>query len=625
MFQDIGLIIARHAERVKVITMDHVTATLVLCILLSSGLVAIYLLRRSRAEREDNDFQHAYRLATEMAHEGFYVVHPLRSAQGEVIDWNFTDCNDRGAAYFGLRKHELIGKHLSHLYSAASLNRVLAICARAMDDGYHEAQFEAVANSPLTIKWVHLQAISSKPGLAFSLRDVSSKQEHALEMARLAYEDPTTTLPNRQWLADFLPRALSQAKERLALLFIDLDDFKYVNDSLGHPVGDMLLRATAMRLKSVIGPGDKVVRLGGDEFAIVLTDINNTAQARRMAEMVNEVLCFPLELVKGKKSITTSIGVSLYPEDGDDLDSLLISAEIAMYAAKSSGKARFRFYDPTLYETLAGRLIMEQELAEAIERDEFVLVFEPRVRVSTGCLCGMEALVRWIHPTRGSVPPLEFIPLAESTGMILKLGDLLIDKVFRHIRHWQDSSLPTLPVSINISARQFNNGNLSRVFIDAFDRYQINPALIQIELTESTTLGDEASIIKELAAIRSLGIKLLIDDFGTGYSSLSQLQRLKMDTLKIDRSFLHELDRTREGEIFVKAIISMAHALGMDVIAEGVETEQQLRILRSLSCDEIQGHYFSKPVSSEVMSQFLARSHHPMTRQPPTAVLTAVS
>jgi diguanylate cyclase (GGDEF)-like protein len=604
--------------------MDHVTATLVLFILLSAGLVAIYLLRRSHGERLHYDFQNAYRLATEMAHEGFYVAHPLRSTQGEVSDWTITDCNERGAAYFGLRKHELIGRHLSHLYPAPALNRVLAICARTMDEGYYEDQYEVVANSPLKIKWVHLQAISSKPGLAFSLRDVSSKEEHAREMTRIANEDPTTTLPNRQWLADFLPKALSESKG-LALLFIDLDDFKNVNDSLGHAVGDLLLRATATRLQSVIGPEDKVVRLGGDEFAIVLTDISNSAEARRMAEMVNEVLRFPLELVKGKKSITTSIGVSLYPQDGDDPDSLLKSAEIAMYAAKSSGKARYRFYEPNLYETLTGRLTMEQDLAEAIERDEFILVFEPRMRVSTGCLCGMEALVRWMHPGRGLVPPLEFIPLAESTGLILKLGDLLIDKAFKQIRHWEDSRLPTLPVSINISARQFNNGNLSRVFFQAFDKYQINPALIQIELTESATLGDEAAIVKELAAIRSLGIKLLIDDFGTGYSSLSQLQRLKMDTLKIDRSFLQELNRTREGEVFVTAIISMAHALGMDVIAEGVETERQLEILRTLSCDEVQGHYLSKPVAAEVMSQFLARSHHPMTSQPPAAVLTAVS
>jgi diguanylate cyclase (GGDEF)-like protein len=605
--------------------MDHVTTTLVLLLLVACGIVALYILRRSRGERPDNSSENAYRLATEMANEGFYVAHPLRSAAGDVTDWTIVDCNDRGAAYFGLRKHELIGKNLSDIYPAASFDRVLSICARAAEVGYYEDQYEVVGDSPLKIKWVHLQAITSKPGLAFSLRDISTKKEYLLEMARLANEDPITTLPNRQWLADFLPKALSETKERLALLFIDLDDFKNVNDSLGHPVGDLLLRATAMRLKSVIGPNDKVVRLGGDEFAIVLTDIHSNAEARRMAELVNEVLRFPLELVKGKKSITTSIGVSVYPDDGVDMDSLLKSAEIAMYAAKSSGKARYRFYDPGLYESLTGRLILEQELAEAIERDEFILVFEPRMCVATGGLCGMEALIRWIHPTRGLVPPLEFIPLAESTGLILKLGDLVIDKAFRQIRLWQHSSLPVVPVSINISACQFNAGNLSRTFFDAFDKYKINPELVQIELTESTTLGDEALILKELAAIRALGIKLLIDDFGTGYSSLSQLQRLKMDILKIDRSFLQDLDRTRESEVFVRAIISMAHALGMGVIAEGVETEQQLHILRSLSCDEVQGHYLSKPIPAEVMSQYMARSTYPFANHPLSVSLSAVS
>jgi diguanylate cyclase (GGDEF)-like protein len=605
--------------------MDQVTATFVLLLLFACGTVTIYLLRRSRGERPDYSSGHAYRLATEMANEGFYVAYPSRSGSGPVTDWTIVDCNDRGAAYFGLHKHELIGKNFSGIYPAASLDRLLSICARAVEDGYYEDQYEVVSDSPLKIKWVHLQAITSKPGLAFSLRDISTKKEYLLEMARLANEDPVTTLPNRQWLSDFLPKALSETKERLALLFIDLDDFKNVNDSLGHPVGDLLLRATAMRLKSVAGPNDSVVRLGGDEFAIVLTDIHSNAEARRTAKLVNEVLRFPLELVKGKKSITTSIGVSVYPDDGADMDSLLKSAEIAMYAAKSSGKARYRFYDPGLYETLTGRLILEQELAEAIERDEFILVFEPRMRVATGRLCGMEALIRWIHPTRGLVPPLEFIPLAESTGLILKLGDLVIDKAFRQIQLWQRSSLPVVPVSINISAHQFNAGNLSRTFFDAFDRYKINPELVQVELTESTTLGDEALILKELSAIRSLGIKLLIDDFGTGYSSLSQLQRLKMDILKIDRSFLQDLARTSESEVFVRAIISMAHALGMDVIAEGVETEQQLRILRSLSCDEVQGHYLSKPMLAETMSQLLARSHYSLETHPLFASLAAVS
>ncbi|MEN3366732.1 MAG: hypothetical protein V7606_4006 [Burkholderiales bacterium] len=607
--------------------MNHMTATLVLFILLSSGAVAIYLLRRSRGKPRDNGSHNAYRLATEMANEGFYVAHPLRSGSGngKVADWKITDCNERGAEYFGVHKHQLIGKNFSDLYSAASMERVLDICARAAQDGYYEDQYEVVADSPLKLKWVHLQAITSRPGLAFSLRDISSKKEYALEVARLANEDPITTLPNRQWLADFLPKALGEAKEKLALLIIDLDDFKNVNDSLGHAVGDLLLRATAMRLKSVTGPNDRVVRLGGDEFVIVLTDISSAIEARRMADMINEVLRFPLELVKGKKSITTSIGVSLYPDDGADMDALLKSAEIAMYAAKSSGKARYRFYDPHLYESLTGRLILEQELAEAIERDEFILVFEPRMRVSTGRLCGMEALVRWMHPTRGLVPPLEFIPLAESTGLILKMGDLLIDKAFRQVRLWSDSSLPTVPVSINVSAHQFNNGNLSRTFYEAFEKYKINPELIQVELTESATLGDETAIIKELSAIRSLGIKLLLDDFGTGYSSLSQLQRLKMDILKIDRSFLLDLDRTREGEVFVRAIISMAHALGMGVIAEGVEKEAQLNILRTLSCDEVQGYFLSKPVPAEIMSQFLARSHYPMVNHPPSATLTAVS
>ncbi|MDB5764439.1 MAG: hypothetical protein JWQ21_3434 [Herminiimonas sp.] len=551
-----------------------------------------------------------------MADEGFYAASPITSGSDAIIDWTFTDCNERGAAYFGLQKHELIGKNFSSFYSTASLERILETCARAVKDGCYEDEYQESPGSPLKIQWVRRQLVASGDGLAISLRDISGIKEYTIEMSRLANEDLITTLPNRKWLAEFLPDVLANAKSKVALLFIDLDDFKNVNDSLGHSIGDLLLRAAAMRLRSVLGSHDTVVRLGGDEFAIVLTELKTNGEAKRVAELVNEILRFPLELVKGKKSITASIGVSFFPDDAEDMDTLLKSAEIAMYSAKKTGKAHYRFYNPTLYKSLKDRLVLEQELSEAIERDQFILHYEPRMRIESGKLCGMEALVRWNHPERGLVPPLEFIPLAESTGLILELGELIIEKAFKQILLWEKSNLPVLPVSINISAHQFNMGNLSQAFFNAFDKYKISPHLIEIELTESVMLGEQTSILKELSAIRSLGIKLLLDDFGTGYSSLSQLQRLKMDTLKVDRAFLHDLEKSREGEIFVKAIISMAHALGMSVIAEGVESGAQLEILHSLSCDEIQGHYLSKPMPGEEMSELLARSDAPMVIYP---------
>lgn len=554
----------------------------------------------------------AYRLATEMSEEGFYVAVPVSSGEGITVDWIFIDCNARGAAFFGHLKQDLIGENFSSLYPAESLNAILETCARAVQEGYYQDEYEEDIFSPVKLKWVRRQISVLKDGLAISLKDISSTKKHALEVSRLAYEDPVTTLPNRKWLAGFLSNVLDDKNCKIALLFIDLDDFKDINDSLGHAIGDLLLRSAAMRLKSVIGADDQVVRLGGDEFVVVLTNLENQGDARRMAELIDEILRFPLELVKGKKFVTTSIGISLSPAHGTDMDTLLKNAEIAMYAAKNNGKAHHRFYTPTLYEGLKSRLTLEQDLSDAIDEDQFVLFYEPRMRIDTGMLCGMEALVRWAHPQRGLVAPMEFIPLAESTGLIIKLGELVIDKAFRQIELWSEMGLPVLPISINISAHQFNMGNISRTFYEAFDKYKIRPELIEIELTESAMLGDQTSILKELASIRSLGIKLLIDDFGTGYSSLSQLQRLKMDTLKVDRAFLSELDKTAEGVVFVKAIISMAHALGMNVVAEGVETKTQLEILHSLACDEVQGYLLARPMPAEVMAQLLAKSALPM-------------
>jgi diguanylate cyclase (GGDEF)-like protein len=574
-----------------------------------SSLAWVYFVRARRAGKVRGATQ-AYRLATELADEGIYTAKAVASDSGKVSDWIFTDCNQRGASYFGLAKQDLIGKKFSAIYPAAELQRVLRICDQALTHGHCQDEHEAWEDSSLKIKWLHRHIVKSEHGLSIAVRDISDAKHHALQMARLANEDPVTTLPNRRWLGEFLPPVLAEPGNKIALLFIDLDDFKNVNDALGHTTGDLLLRSAAMRLQSVVGANDRIVRMGGDEFAIVMTQFRETKEVKRVASLVNEILRFPLEVAKGRKLITASIGISLFPDDAGDMDTLLKSAEIAMYAVKTNGKGHSRFYDPTLYQQLKDRLALEQELSDATEKDQFVLYYEPRMSGATGRLCGMEALVRWIHPERGLIAPLEFISVAESTGLILKLGDLIIDKAFRQIVLWKKLGLPLFPVSINVSALQFSTGGLSRRFREALETHKVNPQLIQIELTESIMLGDEPAILKELEALRSLGIKLLIDDFGTGYSSLSQLQRLRLDTLKVDRAFLRDLGKpeggkAEESKAFVNAIVSMAHALGMSVIAEGVENQAQMEILRSLSCDELQGYYFSKPLHAEAMSQLL--------------------
>jgi EAL domain-containing protein (putative c-di-GMP-specific phosphodiesterase class I) len=302
-----------------------------------------------------------------------------------------------------------------------------------------------------------------------------------------------------------------------------------------------------------------------------------------------------------------SVGISIFPQDGDDVDTLLKHADIAMYAVKAKGKAHYQFFHPQLSESLVARLNKEQALRNAIEHDELVLYYQPRVDTFSGELRGMEALVRWMHPERGLIPPLEFIPLAEETGLIVKLGELVIEKACAQLARWKALDLPVVPVSINVSPRQFNQGNLSSLFSSCMARHDIDASLIEMEITESCMLGEDNAVTKELAAIEALDIKLLVDDFGTGYSSLSQLQRLDLDVLKVDRAFTTQICNEKGGEAFFKSILAMAHVLGMRVVAEGVETEQELRVLQALSCNEIQGYFISRPVPAEEVPSLLLK------------------
>jgi predicted signal transduction protein with EAL and GGDEF domain len=339
-----------------------------------------------------------------------------------------------------------------------------------------------------------------------------------------------------------------------------------------------------------------VVRIGGDEFTIILEPVTSDADASRVAERVAESIHQPFELARGRTTLSASIGISLFPRDGEDVETLLKSSDIAMYRAKEDGKGRHHFYEPGLLERLKARLDTEQALIAALRDDQFTVFYQPRVDASTGRLIGLEALVRWMHPERGLVPPGEFVPLAEETGLVIPMGEVVIEKVCAQLAQWRSLQIALVPVSINVSSRQFSAGNVADVIAENLAAHDVPPELIEVEITESSMMGEQAEVAASLAALRAQGIRLLVDDFGTGYSSLSQLQRLDVDGLKIDRAFTAELGRTREGEVFVKAIVSMAHALGMTVTAEGVETGMQLDILQALGCNEIQGFLIARPV-----------------------------
>ncbi|MEN3294575.1 MAG: hypothetical protein V7642_3828 [Burkholderiales bacterium] len=562
-------------------------------------------------KQQADEVKNAYRLATDGAREGFYMMRALYDDQDKLVDFLFEDCNERGAAYYATTKSQLIGMRFTDLYSATNVQQILAKYLRAMETGFYEDEVRVWPHSPLQATWIHRRLVRSGDGLAVTLRDISDMKAQEEALSRLANADAVTGLPNRHWLINTLPEALTNAgssNSELALLFVDLDDFKNINDTLGHAAGDEVLQAVASRLQAVLRPQDNVVRLGGDEFTIILERVDSHDDVARVAERIMKSLGEPFLLSGGSTHVMhASIGISMFPQDGNDGPTLLKHADIAMYAAKTSGKGHYVFYQPYLSENLVVRLDREQALRKAIERDEFVLYYQPRVDTFSGRLRSMEALVRWQHPQSGMVAPQEFIPLAEDTGLIVPLGELVIRKACAQLAQWKAQQLPVVPVSVNVSAKQFGHGDLPALFAACMADHALDASLIEIEITESCMMAEDQAVTQELAAIEALGLKLLVDDFGTGYSSLSQLQRRDLDILKVDRAFTAQLCNGREGEALFMAILSMAHVLGMTVVAEGVESVEQLRVLQALSCNEVQGYFISPPLPADQIPALLIK------------------
>lgn len=572
---------------------------------------AFYSARLAWRRLQEDEIRQTYRLAVDTAREGFYMLRPVYDRHYNTTDFIAEDCNERGAEMLGMTKETLIGKKFSELYSGEYRDSHMEKLRRGLELGFYEDELRASPHSMLQPKWVHRRLVRSGGALALTLRDISEAKEHERQLTNMANADVLTALPNRNWLINYLPLAITRARNNgagLAVLFIDLDDFKNVNDTLGHAAGDELLKSAAVRIRAQVRGSDHVIRLGGDEFTVVIEDVVRVEDVSRVADQVVKALEEPFTLGRASGNrIHGSIGISMYPRDGEDGESLLKHADVAMYAAKTAGKGRCYFYHPQMSDRLVLRLSREQALREAIERDEFVLHYQPRVDAATGRLCSMEALVRWMHPERGIVHPLEFIVVAEDTGLIIALGGSVIEKVCAQIAQWKAAGLPVVPVSINVSALQFNQGKVRDALEACIRRHGLESSLIGIELTESCMAGDDDIVSAELEGLRSLGVKLLVDDFGTGYSSLSQLQRMNVDVLKVDRAFTLGLDTGAEGKALFKAIVSMAEALSISIVAEGVETPEQLGLLQSLDCDEVQGYLVSKPVTADEVSRLMEK------------------
>ena len=460
------------------------------------------------------------------------------------------------------------------------------------------------------------------PTIVGTAQDISERKRSEREIHRLAYYDSLTGLPNRVLFKDRVTQALAHARRSqstLAVLFLDLDRFKVINDTLGHTVGDLLLKQVADRLSDSIRHSDSVgrsvekdethelARLGGDEFTVLLMNIRAAQDAGTVARRILEALSRSFLINGHEISVTVSVGIAIFPTDGDSVDLLLKSSDVAMYHAKEQGRNNAQFYSAAMNALATERLRMENDLRKALERHELIVYYQPQVDIRTNRIVGAEALVRWRHPQRGMLLPGVFLPVAIETGMIQKVDDEVLLMACRQNKAWQDAGYTPIRMSVNVSNLFFHGASLTNAVARVLGETQLNPESLELELTESITMRNVETSITMLLELRAMGVRLSIDDFGTGYSSLSHLQRFPLNMLKIDQSFTRDVTSNSANASITRAIISLAHSMNLSVLAEGVETDEQLTLLRGQECDEVQGHYFGRPMSAEEFAQLFSR------------------
>lgn len=455
---------------------------------------------------------------------------------------------------------------------------------------------------------------SSTPLMTAVLSDITMRKRYEEQLVYMANHDTLTNLPNRSLLEHSLSDALQAHKDNAgsrngatAILFIDLDRFKVINDSLGHDVGDLLLKAVGQRLQKVIRRQEIVGRLGGDEFLIIIPDLKETQDAAILSQAVLDALAPSFDIKGRVLFVTPSIGIALYPSDGEDFPTLMRNADTAMYSAKSSGGGTYHFFTKTMNESAMARLVIENELREALVSNQFELHYQPKLDLRTNRVCGLEALIRWKQPGRGYISPMQFIPVAEETGLIGKIGEWVFREVCRQISEWEAQSLPVMPVAVNLSPRQLIEGHITETISRILAETGTPAAKIVLEVTETAMMQEIKKSAIILEELRHLGLKIAVDDFGTGYSSLAYLKRLPINTIKIDRSFVRDVTIDTDDAAITRTIIAMGHNLGLRVVAEGVETNEQMRFLQECGCDEVQGFLIATPLPAGEIIEYIQR------------------
>lgn len=573
--------------------------------------------RLARKKYQEEEVRKAYRIATEGGNEGFYMYEALADKSGAIVDFVLVDCNERGAEFYGIDSIKLLQMKLSTFYPTPYFDELMSTFRGAMATGFYEDELRMPRESKLKIEWAKRRLVRSGKGLAVTVQDITERKLSEEKIEFLAHHDPLTHLPNRVLLRDRFEQAMAIASREetgVVLMFLDLDHFKQINDSFGHQLGDQVLIRIVKRLQDCIRDVDTICRQGGDEFIIVLTNIKDINDISRIAQNMLDAVSEPIEIDNQSFHTSASIGIALFPDDGDDFDTLLKNADTAMYQAKDSGRNAYSFFTAKMNVEVVELLNLSTQLRTALKQNEFQLHYQPQIDLVSGSVIGMEALIRWHHPEQGTIAPARFIPVAEASGLIIPIGEWVLEEACKQARIWQQSGQPPFKMAVNLSALQFKRGNILDTVSKALEHSGLPPSMLELELTESILLQDMEGALKIIQDLKVLGVQLSIDDFGTGYSSLSYLKRLKVDKLKIDQSFVRDLVADADDMAIVCAIIQLGKTLQLRVIAEGVETADQLHFLRTHSCDEAQGYYICRPLAAADITGWLATRNQPNTQ-----------
>lgn len=546
-----------------------------------------------------------YHSLYETMREGMALHRVNYGENGEFSSLTVIDINPSCAAMFASNGQQIVGGS-SFLLFGDVFKEFLSERLMILERG-ETLLFDL--QLPGTDSFFNIQVFSPAKGLvATLLEDITESRKSEQQIQKMAYFDTLTDLPNRALFYDRINQAIANASRdnsSLAVLFLDLDHFKNINDTLGHSIGDELLVEVAQRLNKHIRTSDTLARLGGDEFVVVITRLGEQLNATSVAQKLVDSIQRPFTIKENELHITASVGISLFPNDGTDAETLIRHADMAMYSSKESGRNAFNFFSPIMNQKAITRMENELGLHYALEREEFFLEYQPIICASTGTIAAAEALVRWNHPTRGRIPPIDFITLAEETGMILPLGEWVLRSVCRTMKLWNDAGLPRIRYCVNVSSRQIEQQNFPETVRAVLQETGANASQLEIELTESCLVSNIEKNILDVFGMRKWGITIAIDDFGTGYSSLSYIKTLPIDHIKIDRAFVTDICTNVQDQAIVEAIITMSQKLGINNIAEGVETREQLEFLQAQGCSEIQGYYYHRPLSVEEFEKLL--------------------